>query len=218
MSGVPEIPVTLNGVGWTEFQEKALWGCDERHKAISPRVVSGVKFVFTLHNRKSTRAQDDITIAVEMCQAPLSVDANWLSWIRDLGPLREQFRILYARNDPVRYAVRVPLKGGHREVASGSLQLELALHRQRRCRRYIAPLVASVTEPHEWLRILLGEISGEPGISAISVLCLIFGPRVTIIGDAIRTGNMYSPVIVDDDEQLIRAGGPAGISAIPQDQ
>jgi hypothetical protein len=34
----------------------------------------------------------------------------------------------------------------------------------------------------------------------------------------VRTGNMYLPVIVDDDEQLIRAGGPAGISAIPQDQ
>jgi hypothetical protein len=29
----------------------------------------------------------------------------------------------------------------------------------------------------------------------------------------VRTGNTYLPVIVDDDEQLIRAGGLAGISA-----
>jgi hypothetical protein len=29
----------------------------------------------------------------------------------------------------------------------------------------------------------------------------------------VQTGNMYLPVMVDHDEQLIRAGGPAGISA-----
>jgi hypothetical protein len=40
--------------------------------------------------------------------------------------------------------------------------------------------------------------------------CITFNDTPVSI---VRTGNMYLPVIVDDDEQPLQAGGPAGISA-----